>query len=203
MIAQAFDKEGLTFVTWFDMGMRDFISKKRPIVKAEDMRGLKYRTMPSPVKRKMVEAWGAQPVFTDLGEVYSALETGGIDIMDSATSSAAQMKFHEVTRYLSVAQCAFVAGPMVMNKKKFDGLPVDIQKIVMECGQIASYWARVQVWAEDRGAVEQLAKLGMKVNYVAPEEVQKFRKLSEPLYTWAAGEYGKEFVERFVGKKIE
>ena len=203
MIAQALQKEGMTFITFVDMGMRDFISKKHPIVKAEDMRGLKYRTMPSPIKRKTIEAWGAQPVFTDLGEVYSLIETGGIDIMDTTASSTAQLKWHEVTRYYSVAHCTFVGGAVVMSKKKFDGLPPDIQKIVMECGQIASYWARVQVWDEDRKAIEQLTKLGMKVNYLAPEELEKFKNLSKPVYKWAAGEYGKEFVERLVGIKIE
>ena len=59
--------------------VRHVSNSKRPILKVEDMRGLKLRTLPSPVHVSFFRALGAESTPMDWAEVMPALQQGVID----------------------------------------------------------------------------------------------------------------------------
>jgi TRAP-type C4-dicarboxylate transport system, periplasmic component len=61
-----------------DSGTRNLITKE-PVLKAEDLKGMKIRVQGSPVALATLKDMGANSVAMGVSEVYSGLQTGVID----------------------------------------------------------------------------------------------------------------------------
>src|SRR5690606_15638957 len=71
------EKAGLRFIASYDNGgYRNFSNSKRVIKSAQDMQGMKIRTMSIPVHMEIVKALGGSPTPIAFLELYSALQTG-------------------------------------------------------------------------------------------------------------------------------
>ena len=64
-------------------GFRHFFTVK-PVSGIADFKGLKLRVSNDPVMNGMVESLGANPTVVSFGELYSALQTGVVDVDDKA-----------------------------------------------------------------------------------------------------------------------
>lgn len=185
-----------------DYGGRDFITASRPIVKAEDLKGMKLRCMASaPIQVKMYQAWGAKPTPTDPNEVYQALQAGQIDGLDFPAPSVVARKFNEVSKYVSLANLYRVSNPLALNKGWFDSLPKDLQEIVIGAARQAIDWGRMSQERERMAAVADLRKRGMNVNAVAPAEIGKLREMLKPLYDEARKQHPKEMMDLILGSE--
>jgi TRAP-type C4-dicarboxylate transport system substrate-binding protein len=110
-----------------------FFSKK-PIRKLQDFRDLKTRVH-SVALSHLVAGLGGQPLTIAFAEVYTALERGTLDAAITGTKPGADVKLHEVSKYL--------VGPIglrphvgiAINKAVWNKLPKDIQTIMQEEAQ--------------------------------------------------------------------
>jgi tripartite ATP-independent transporter DctP family solute receptor len=91
--------KGLSF---FENGFRNFTNSVRPLLKPEDFRGLKFRTMENPVHLASVRELGAQAVPMSWGEVYTSLQTKVIDGQENPVAIIHSYKLNEVQKYLSL-----------------------------------------------------------------------------------------------------
>src|SRR6185436_13723179 len=71
--AQLADK-GLIGLGYWDLGFRNVTNSKHPVTRLEDLKGLKLRTLQSPVFIDMFNALGANAVPLPFPELYTALE---------------------------------------------------------------------------------------------------------------------------------
>jgi len=85
---------------------------------------------------------GAAPTFLGVGDVYLALQRGTVEATMAGLTNIWDRKFYEVTKYVSLVDFLYGTMPVLMNKKKWDGLPTDIQKMMMEAAQEAQAWGR-------------------------------------------------------------
>lgn len=102
-----------------------------PIRKLQDMQGLVLRA--SGGAAKVIDAWGATPRAMAMGEAYEALSKGVVEGQFAVPETLKGWKHGDVVKYvtvppLSTSSCQFVT----MNKRKWDSLPADIQKIFNE-----------------------------------------------------------------------
>ena len=123
-------KQGLQILGWWENGFRHVSNSKRPIVKADDIRGLKLRTLPSPVHVAFFRKLGAIPTPMDWAEVMPALQQGVIDGQENPTAIIDSSKLYEVQRYLTLWHYSFDPLVLCINKKLFDGLPAADQQVV-------------------------------------------------------------------------
>ncbi len=79
---------------------RALSTSKKPVVKPEDLNGLKIRTPESPSVVRVWEAWGANPVSISASELYAALENGMADGQDNNVVSMYNNSYYEVQDYL-------------------------------------------------------------------------------------------------------
>ncbi len=112
-------------------GRNVLTSKYKPIRKPADLKGLKLRTSGSTVE--LVKAWDAVPRAMPMSEAYEALSKGIVDGNFAVPETLMGFKLGEPVKYLTVppvstSSCQFVA----MNKKKWESLPADIQKVFTE-----------------------------------------------------------------------
>lgn len=95
-------------------------------------KGLKFRTMQSPMIIAAYEAYGANPTPMSYAEVYSGLQLNMIEGQENPSSAILTSKFYEVQKYLTDAQSNLYMTCTCVNPTFFAGLPEDIQNIVLE-----------------------------------------------------------------------
>lgn len=113
-----------------EIGFRNLTNSRRPVVKLEDMAGLKIRTTPNPAHMKAFQLVGVNPVPMAYTEVYTALESRTVDGQENPITLIQSAKFYEVQKHLTLTQHAYTTAVFVMNLKKFQSLPPAAQKVM-------------------------------------------------------------------------
>ena len=196
MLKREFEKGGVKFLCWIDYGAIDFASKE-PIRTLEDFKGKRIRAH-AELAAEALKAYGAAPTFLGGGEVYMALQRGTIDGAISGTTSFWDRKYFEITKYITLANYGFTIYAVVMNSKKWNELPPDNQKTILDCSREVQEWTRKEAEKADMECLELLKKKGMEVYVVPNLERERWRKASKPAidsFLKSTGEKGKVILE--------
>src|SRR5574343_67448 len=100
------DLVGLAF---WEHGFRNFTNSKRPITKADDLSGLKVRTMQNNLYIDLCNGLGANAVPMPVNELFTALETRAVDAQENPFTVVHAQKFYDVQKYLSTTGHAYDA----------------------------------------------------------------------------------------------
>ncbi|MCS7232701.1 MAG: TRAP transporter substrate-binding protein [Synergistetes bacterium] len=137
----------LVALAWFEAGARSFYTIKAPIMKPEDVKGLKIRVPESPVLTNMVKFLGGAPVHLPFGEVYSALQTGVVDGAENNPPSYYAMKHFEVAKHYSLDEHTRIPELVIMSKSVWEKLSPEEKMIFKMAGQAASVYQRI-LWKQ-------------------------------------------------------
>lgn len=148
-----------------------FLTTLKPqITSLDDIKGLKVRAGGSVVEL-VLEQLGATPVNMVAGDIYVALERGALDGAVFAAASSTGYKLQEVVKGVAGnVSWGSNSGVMVMNEAKFQTLPEDLQKLIMEVGREVGRDIAVEY---NKGSDKALAELvaGGVTNYDLPPDV--------------------------------
>ncbi len=108
-----------------------------PVQQLSDLQGLTMRG-PNSVYTTMFECLGAAATTTDWTEIYTALQTGVIDGMESAPNGIYSMSFHDNAKNLTITNHIIACTYYFFNAEWFNDLPSDLQEIVEECAAAAT-----------------------------------------------------------------
>ncbi|SBW05938.1 putative TRAP dicarboxylate transporter-DctP subunit [uncultured delta proteobacterium] len=106
---------------------RQAFNNYRPIVKPEDLKGLKIRVQNSPVEMKVWTQLGAAPQQLAWTEIYTSLQTSVVHAAEASIDAYFQNKFFEVSKYLSLTNHQYMALPILIGKKTLKKLPDDLR----------------------------------------------------------------------------
>jgi TRAP-type transport system periplasmic protein len=120
---------GLNGVALF-MNSPSSIISKTPIRHLADFKGKKIRVLASPFQEQPLARLGATPVAMTLADVIPALQQGTIDGSVGGIVVFTPMHFHDAAHYVTETGQPAIFAIAEVNKKWFDALPVDLQKIV-------------------------------------------------------------------------
>lgn len=178
------EQTGIRTLGYFENGIRQFTNNVRPIVKPEDMEGLKVRIMESPVYIQTFTALGTNPAPMAFAEVYTALQQGTVDGQDNPYAIVATNKFYEVQDYMTNLSHSFDFTGMLINEELYQGLPDDIRAAVDEAGKIATDYQRQLSIEKEAGYKQTIIDSGTQLTELTPEQRAKFREKCEPVYEW-------------------
>ena len=188
---------GLVGLAFWENGFRNVTNSKRPIVRAEDIAGLKVRTMQNNLYIDMFGGLGANAVPMAVTELFTALESRAVDAQENPYTVVYAQKFYDVQKYLSTTGHAYDALTLLVSRKFWDRLSAPDQKAVQDAALEATAYERQtsrELNARLRG---ELTRLGMQINDVSPQERARMREKLQPViakYTAGAGEEAaKEF----------
>ncbi|MFN6994703.1 MAG: TRAP transporter substrate-binding protein [Aquincola tertiaricarbonis] len=184
---------GLVGLGIWDLGFRNMTNSKRPIVRAEDMQGLKMRVISSPIFIDLFTTLGANPLPMTFGEVYGALESKAIDGQDNPVAVIESAKFAEVQKYLSITRHVYTGMPFMMSKKTWDGMSADERKVIREAAQEAKTEERKLTQQKEAQAIDNLRKT-MTVNEVSEAEMARWRQKVQPVMDKFSREIGEGVV---------
>ena len=114
----------------WDSGFRQITTKSKPIVKPEDLAGLKIRVPVSSLWTSMFSALGASPSSINLSEVYSSLQTNVVDGQENPLVTINTAKFYEVQKHCSLTNHMWDGYWFLGNRRAWERLPTDLKEIV-------------------------------------------------------------------------
>ncbi len=171
-----------------ETGYRQISNSKRPIIKPEDLKGIKMRVVGSPMYGDIMSSMGANPTFMSWADAQPALASGAVDAQENPLEVFLAAKIHTlgqkfVTKwnYSNDILLFAIAAPIWQSWTAAD------QKIVREAAQDAAK-QQVQLvrklFAED---VQRVSALGVAVHEPTPAEIGAWQIATRRTYAqWKA-----------------
>lgn len=153
--------------------------KGKPIRTLEDLQGRKLRT-PTAISSSMVTALGANPVGIAGANITEAMLRGVVEgmIFPWAIANANKVIDAAETHTIALTHNSVLMG--VMNKRKYDGLPADLKKIIDDnsgmpiAKQFGEQWAR-----DDEPAIARAKQLGHEIIELPAAERARWKAKAE------------------------
>lgn len=142
---EIFQQYGLVLGFWGENGFRQIGSSPKAVRSPADLEGMKVRSQESLVHLETWKALGASPVPIPTTEVPSALQAGTVDGFDQATLYAVAANWYKKVKYYTISNHIYQPAIITFNKAWFDGLPPDLQKIVIDEGRTLQVKGRAAV----------------------------------------------------------
>ncbi len=158
-----------------------------------DIKGLKLRTMTTPVDLALFRAWGANPTPVDWGQLYSAVQQGVVDGSTGSTLPAyASIKLYEVTKYYLALPFRNFVLPLYMNASKYNSLTPGQQQVLHDAAEEAKAFNRKDAVEFVDRALEVTKKAGVTIVFPTPAEYAQWASVREKVW--------QEVAEQFKGK---
>lgn len=185
---------GLVGVMYFENGYRQLTNSKHEVKTPADIKGLKIRTMENPVHLAAWRALGANPTPMPFSEVFNAMQQKTIDGQENPNTTNYLQKFYEVQKYTTITNHVWGPHVILYSKKLWDALPKEDQEILKKTGKEASRWQREYNRKVEAEALEGLAKAGMTVTKLTPEQVQLFQDATKGIAAQFENDIGKDTI---------
>lgn len=114
-------------------GDDQYIFAQRRLNSAADFRGLKTRSHSRELS-DWLDGMGAAGQFFAFAEVYTGLERGILDASVTRANAAYSQHWYEVADYMNGPLTSFNSSINAINGEVWDGIPADLQQILLEEG---------------------------------------------------------------------
>jgi tripartite ATP-independent transporter DctP family solute receptor len=186
---------GLGWATWSFRGIWNVV---RPITKPEDLKGMKIRTVETPLDMATINYMGGVATPMAWSEALLGMRQGTVDGISTTYGLGYYLKLYEMSKFASQTKHYYETAPLIMSKAFFDGLSPADQKLVKETAADAMRWARKEQAQYDEKSGPLLEEKGVKVNSLSTEAFEAFRKLTRPTY----GEFKPKIGEAFMNESM-
>lgn len=180
-LLESMKSSGLIGLTFYDSGARSFYTTKKPILKVEDVKGLKIRVQNAPVFVEMIKLLGGTPIVMEYGQVYSALQTGVVDGAENNIPSYESSSHYEVAPHYTFNRHTMVPEILFMNLATWNSLSKEDQLIIKTAAYAASLYER-KLWEEREKISLEKVKDRVNLYYLTPEELKRFQDAVQPIY---------------------
>lgn len=162
-----------------------------PIRTLADLKGKKVGTF-GRIAPKVIQAGGGVSVSTTGGEMYEALQRKTITQRILSYEAHVRFNTYEVAKYLSTIDIGAIAGvnTFTINKRKWDSLSQEHQKILLEEGEKVGVW-EAQAMKDDEVKFQKFLKdKGVEIVEFSAKDRKKWknspgvRKIKDD---WVAG----------------
>ena len=191
----AFDK-------MWDNGFRVTTTSTRPVLKPEDLVGMKLRVPPSPIIMSIFKAFEAAPTSINFAEVYSALQTRIVEGQENPLTLVSSAKLYEVQKYCSLTNHVWDGFWMLGNSKSFARLPADVQAVVRKHIDAAVMGQRADLAALQGSIRDTLKEKGLELADTEPQAFREKLRSANYYADWHEkfGEGAWAILEKYSGK---
>ncbi|MBX3748328.1 MAG: TRAP transporter substrate-binding protein [Verrucomicrobiae bacterium] len=155
---------------YYDAGSRSFYTRGRPVMRPEDLRGLKIRVQNSRAAIRMVEAMGGAATPLAFGELYTALDQGVVDGAENNPPSFLTSRHYEVCRYYALDEHTSVPDLLMVGTPTWERLDGREREWLEAAAEVSMRFQR-ELWAgRTREDLETLAGAGVEILH--PDKVR-------------------------------
>ena len=194
-LAEKSAEKGLVVLGYWDNGIRQMSNSKRPLLKPEDLKGLKMRTPPDAVTVDIMQSVGAEAQQIKFSELYVALQQGVVDGQENPLVNIWAGKLHEVQKYISLTGHKYEMTPFLIGKRSWDKLSEADKKVIQEAAVEATALQRKLAQESDEKMFAELKAKGVQIDKV---DQGPFMTATAPVVAkWEASPIG-PFVKKVV-----
>ena len=196
-LEDSLEKHGLVGMSYNWMyGPRNLVATK-PVLKPEDLKGLKIRVPNVKIQVEAFRSMGATPTPMPLAEVYPALTQGIIDGAENPMNVLYGQKLYEPTKHLITIEYLNMTLCWMAGKAFLDTLPPEVVQMLKETCDEAGEYSKKLVPEEDGKIVSLMEAAGVTIHNVDKE---LFREAAKSTYDkfpeWTPGLY--ETVQKII-----
>ncbi|GAB3489108.1 TRAP transporter substrate-binding protein [Marinomonas epiphytica] len=180
-ILDTLDSHDMHAVNFWGAGFRHMTNNVRPIEKPEDLKGIKMRTMQSPILLSTYRNFDANPTAMAYTEVYNGLQQNVIEGQENPIANITSKRFYEVQKYMTLTSNAYHGYAAIVNKQAWNDLPEDLQSVMTEAFNNARDLSRKLTDELEASALENIQK-HTQVTLLSPEQIQAFVEASQPVH---------------------
>ena len=193
-ILAKFPSKGIIALAWTENGFRHLTNSRRPVVKPDDVKGLKVRTMQNPVHIQAFQSIGVQPTPMAFSELFTSLQQGVVDGQENPIPVILSAKFSQVQKHLSLTGHVYSPSLLLMSPRLWNSLSEADKANFREAAKVGSAAQRKKVNDDEAAGIAQLKSDGMEV--VTTVDGQAFRTAMTPVWSEFAKKYGAENIKR-------
>ena len=192
-ILETLDSKGIVGLAYWENGFRHVSNSKQPLLKPEDMKGMKIRTMENKIHMASFKTILADPTPMAFGELFTALQQKVVDAQENPLPVFFTSNFFEVQKYISLTGHFYAASPFLVSKAVWQGLPAKYQEAIRQAANEARDYERNMIEQMDNDLVKELKAKGVEVSEV---DKNVWAAAMEPVYVEYEKTIGKETIEK-------
>ncbi len=173
-------ENGFKPLTNLNAGFRDLLTTTKQVNKVADLKGMKVKTSKVIPFQMLWENLGALAIPMKSNLQYMAMKNGVIEGVELPPTNMRATKLSELGKYYSPVRITWLGPLMVMNLKRWNRLPEDIQKIIQNEVQKATKYSF------EEGAKRNAVDLEYIKNKYGVEEIEinlnDFKRHAEKTY---------------------
>ena len=191
----------ITGLAFSEGGFRQMVNNIRPVNTPEDLKGVKYRVMKSPVYIGMFQSLGANAVPMPWGEVFSAVQQKVIDGLEIPVPVVVSNKLYEVTKYLSLTGHTYSPLVIMVSNMTWNRLSqIDRENFQKAAQDTVIYERRAMAQIVD-DYLKEITEAGMKINDVADKK--PFQDSVAPMYNSFEKKIGTDVMKAIITARDE
>ncbi|WP_242335024.1 MULTISPECIES: TRAP transporter substrate-binding protein DctP [Anaeromyxobacter] len=171
--------KGIVIVSWvWQAG--GVACRSGAIVEPQDAKGQKVRGGSREMDMVLKEA-GATVVSLPSNEIYAGMQTGALDAAMTSSTSLISFRLEEVAKQLVTGRGKaywFMLEPLIMSRAIFDGLPKDLQSVIMTVGAELESFGVNSAKADDQLVAAAFAKAGAKPVDLSEATVRRWQDIA-------------------------
>jgi len=183
---------GAHMIALGSQGLRDIYGKK-PVQKVSDLKGMKMRVQATVTEDTTFPAYGAQVVHMPFGEVYTALQTGVVDMAENGINNYLVNKHYEPAPVLSITEHEANNAALFVSDRVWKSLTDEQKKWVQAAANEVSQKEPTAAFELEHQALAKLQKMGVKV--VMDVDKKGFEDISRPIQDKLANDLGPHAVK--------
>ncbi len=189
------ETKGVMGLTFWDNGFKQ-MSANRPLINVADFKGLKMRIQSSKVLDAEMKALGANPQVMAFSEVYTGLQQGVVDGTENPVSNFYTQKMNEVQKHMTISQHGYLGYAVIVNKKFWEGLPVDVRTALVAAMKEATVFERTIAQQENDEALAKVkAAKTTEIHYQSPKERLEWYKALLPVHKEFESVIGQDIIQ--------
>lgn len=167
-------KANLVHIAYVPVGPYVTFSTKSDLATVASMKGLKARSL-APSERPGFAARGMSVVSLSTEEVYTALQNGMIDTLSTVPTAVKAYSWWDHLKFAQLPYSVYADAELMANATWFNGLPKDLQELVLEVGRQISKEATEGTMAGNAAALKEMAeKKGGRITTVSGKALEEF-----------------------------
>lgn len=200
MVLKEFEKGGVKFLAWGENGFRQVTNSKKMITSPDDMKGLKFRYVGSPIFLDIFKQLGADAINMNWADAVTAFQQGVVDGQENPKSVLTVVKIWEFHKYMT--NWNYVLDPLIfgVNAEVWKKFPAKYQKAIQEAATEAGEYqkALARTYLDGTKSLDILknkfkttapvnpfevaVSKGMVITNLTPAQTQAFKDATKPIY---------------------
>ncbi len=192
---------GIHTLAMYESGFRTITTRDKKIEMPDDMKGVKFRVVNNPLNVATFKALGANPTPMALSEVFTGLQQGTVDGQDNPVGNVKAFGFDKVQGNITLSRHQWAGIMFLASDSLWQKSPDNVKELFKETAIETQDWERKELNAVEATYLEEMAKGGMVVTRLTPEQAAAFQKAMEPVWAEYKDKIGADLIQSAVEAK--